>query len=527
MIRVLLRVVPLALLLALFAYSPERAVAKEPAVNELVNAFKKALRSKDPKTRSRAFDFLREAYSPFAVEELIKGVKAVQAEGVKIRKAQKDTEALYEKQITLMNEAQADFDASERNGKDMKRFNNKERVISKVRDKCIMQLKNLENDFTRNRAMEQQAVMVVGEILDGLEEEQLREVLGLLDAKWLQSKDVKDRLRWVSAISDLKRPEAAASLNAVAANEAMPSRVRLAAIDTLADRGDGTMMGRAIKMLELPTDEFLFIVAAIGVLTRLHDRRAIDPLIRFLGRTDLKREREDGHKALMSLTGLDHGPYPGEWKKWWDENRKSFVLPKGPRAAGLEKKAEKGGTFYGIHTFSDRVLFIVDISGSMDRQQKGKGAKGRTKWEVCRDELTGFIYNLDDGNTFNVVFFNHQIIPWQAKKVVASNKTKKMLKKWVEKQVPLGGTNISDALNFGFTIATRVTGRPALDTIFFLTDGVPTAGRFQNPKKILELMREWNETAKLTIHCVGIGKDCDDDFLRELAKIGNGEYQKR
>jgi uncharacterized protein with von Willebrand factor type A (vWA) domain len=136
------------------------------------------------------------------------------------------------------------------------------------------------------------------------------------------------------------------------------------------------------------------------------------------------------------------------------------------------------------------------------------------------------VNRLNDGDGFNVIFFNHQVIPWQSRKVEASQRTKKMLEGWVADQVPLGGTNIYDALEAGFKVALRTTGRSDLDTIFFLTDGKPTAGKIQDPEKILEVFREWNRTANLKIHCIGIGEDHDQAFLEELARIGNGRYVK-
>ena len=42
--------------------------------------------------------------------------------------------------------------------------------------------------------------------------------------------------------------------------------------------------------------------------------------------------------------------------------------------------------FHGIEVTSDRVVFVIDISGSM-REKLAGDAKGRTRWEAVRDEL--------------------------------------------------------------------------------------------------------------------------------------------
>lgn len=516
------------LVVAVLFVLPAAIGASEPTDTQRIDTFKKLLRSKDPKARARAFEHLRGVRTAAGIDAVLWGVKQLEKDAVGIRAAQQEAEELYEKLINDLRDAQMEFESSPQSSRDLDRYNKRERKLSKARDGQIKRLKNLENDFSRGRAQVQQALLVADQILESLSEGDLGLALAKLNQAWLKSKDVEDRLRWLDAVGEVDRPLVTDSLHAVVDDEDMPLLVRAGAIDSLAARRDGRMLAKAIRMLALSTDQSGLLVAAIAALRRMHDKRAIEPLMEFLERTDIKRTREDACRALGSLTGQDHGAYAGEWRKWWEDAKADFVMPKDPKPPGPWREPEKGGTFYGIHTFSDRVLFIIDISGSMDRPQRGKDAGGRTKMEVCRQQLVGFVYKLNDGDLFNVIFFNHQVIPWQAKKVVARDKTKKMLAKWVEEQPPLGGTNIFDALERGFLMAVFGMSdgkRPIYDTIFFLTDGKPTAGKLTDPEKILEVVRAWNQRAKLTIHCVGIGKDHDADFLRALAKIGDGEYR--
>ena len=67
----------------------------------------------------------------------------------------------------------------------------------------------------------------------------------------------------------------------------------------------------------------------------------------------------------------------------------------------------------------------------------------------------------------------------------------------------------------------------AYDTFFFMTDGTPTAGKLQKPDEILAAVREWNRTAKVVIHCVGVGDAADADFLGRLAAENGGVFVKR
>jgi hypothetical protein len=321
----------------------------------------------------------------------------------------------------------------------------------------------------------------------------------------------------------------AEKLRAVAGDAALPLGLRGAALVSLGGRRDVSVVEEATPWLVAPPDQFVGIAAAIEALRLRHDAGAIEPLSAFLGREDVKRLREDAHRALMSLTGQEHGPYFDPWDRWWREAKesKSFVMPKEP--VGRRRGQEKGGvTFYGIHTFSDRILFVLDVSGSMEQASR-PGPEGESvapRIDVARKEIAGAIGTMNEGERFNVILFNHSVIPWQARMTEVTEASKKQAIRWAVEQAPVGGTNIHDALEAGFRMAHRVTGRPDVDTIMFMTDGRPTAGKLQDPKAILDRVRDWSRTASVTIHCVGVGEH-DADFLAELAKIGNGEYVKR
>ena len=92
---------------------------------------------------------------------------------------------------------------------------------------------------------------------------------------------------------------------------------------------------------------------------------------------------------------------------------------------------------------------------------------------------------------------------------------------------PIGATNIHDALEAGFKLAQSGKGAPILDTIYFLTDGKPTAGKFQDPNRILKRVREWNSTANLKLHVIGIGNTLDEEMCEKLATIGDGQFEWR
>jgi Mg-chelatase subunit ChlD len=110
----------------------------------------------------------------------------------------------------------------------------------------------------------------------------------------------------------------------------------------------------------------------------------------------------------------------------------------------------------------------------------------------------------------------------------ATLKSKQAARKFVDKLQPVGATNIYDALLTSMDVALKA-GRgkeknPEADTIFFLTDGIPSHGRIVNPHQILEEITKRNELVGLVIHTVGVSKDQNAGFLLNLAKRNGGRY---
>ncbi|MFV1958667.1 MAG: HEAT repeat domain-containing protein [Planctomycetota bacterium] len=508
-----------------------RARAADPSFDDLAKRFKAALSSEDPVVRARAFGLLYDTRDPQVVALIVKSVRTIRGQQEKIRRDQDKVEAAYETQFEKKLKADRWFENSTRSGKDLDRYNRGVKKIARKLDALMLRLKSLENDFTRTRAQLDGAVMAMGKVLDNVPTESFAAALQKATSSWLDGGDTDDRIRWVQALTDVKRPIVSERLRAAAANPELDAKVRAAALRGLADRKDPAAHDLAVRLLEGEAAWDLQ-AAAIQALKRLHEKRSIAPLIAFLGRKDIKRLREDAHAALKSLTGQKHGPYQDPWQRWWTDHEKTFRMPDKPVKPDQGGEVPEGVTFYGIHTFSDRVLFILDISGSMDQQPTAKDENGRTiptgppKIETAKKELVGAINNLGEGARFNVIFFNHEVVPWQSRMVEATESVKRRAIKWVEDQKPIGTTNIHDALEAAFSIALKATGAPLVDTIFFLTDGTPTSGKIQDPERILRAVEEWERAAPIKINTIGVGR-CAEDLLRRLAEMTGGEFRIR
>jgi hypothetical protein len=515
-----------AVLVALVLAAPPPARC-EGSWADVEKAVEKALQSENPDERARAFLPLHATPDPRAVPLLVSSLAMLEKEEGRIREAQAREEARFEALFTKKTELDRWFESSSRSSKDLDRYNKEVGKIRHQLDQARLKVKNLENDVTRARALIASALLAMGHVLGGLTPEALAVAIPSLTEAWLEKRDPARGLWWVDVVGGLDAPDATLRVVGAVRRPDLPGSVRGAALRALAARGDPAAHDLAVQALAGPMDDWPLVASGIAALRRLHKVTSIEPLIAFLKREDAKRLREDGQAALMSLTGVVHGPYFEPWDAWWREERTRFSMPPSPVDLSRRGEEQKGVTFYGIHTFSDRILFILDVSGSMD-QASAEGTEGARppKIDVARRELIGAVNNLADTDLFNIVFFNHEVVTWQPKMVEGTEANRRRAREWVEAQPPLGGTNIHDALETGFRIAQRTTGRPDVDTIFFMTDGKPTAGKLQEPETILASVAEWIEAAQIRIHCVGVGEH-DEDFMRRLAALGGGTYVKR
>lgn len=509
------------------AGADEAGDAERPASSaDAVKALKTALKAKRAKDIVGAFDHLRGWKDPSLLGHLIKGLAEVRAleKGVDAELA--ELQAAYEGLIDKGKELERMRDIGGGSEREVQDFNRKAAKIDNERGRVLTRLRTLEAEFALLYGLAQSAALVAAELIGARDQQGMGEGIEELDKAWLKSKDPRDRMLWIDAVYELPDPPIVGRLHALVADAAETRDVRVAAMNALAAKRDLGLLDRAIAMLSAPPEQFDLVKAATVVLRRLHERKAIEPLIEFLGREDLGSLREDGHLALVSLTGEKHGPYKELWSTWWDDKKGSFVLPTEPMPPGRTDKPPSGVTFYDIHTFSDRMLFVVDISGSMI-DDRLLDSNGQTKWDAAKKQLLGAILSLDQNALFNIVIFNHAVTPWQKRAPDASERNKKMAERWINEIEPVGGTNIFDALEMAFVIAPQKSGRPNLDTVFFLTDGKPTAGKCQDPGLILERLRGWNKTTQLRVHAIGVGPDHDAEFMKELARIGDGTYLVR
>ncbi len=288
---------------------------------------------------------------------------------------------------------------------------------------------------------------------------------------------------------------------------------------------------------------------AAHALAELRSKPAIPALIERLA-VEEGRVRDDLGAALTSLTGQDLRGNVELWRRWWGENGETFEVP--PKAeverALADREAElRGTTFFGISTESNRVLFVLDLSGSMlfsmvPRNNPEDDTNGGRQPDLPRDgersrlqeaqlALKKAIGGMGRGGVFNVVFYASDVWTWEDSLVETDDEAISDALRMVDELEAVGGTNIYGALQTALDIAGAEGGdtwsEPVIDTIYFLSDGRPSVGITTEPEEILAYVRERNASAGITIHTVGLSGAQDAHLLRSLAEQNGGSYVAR
>jgi hypothetical protein len=212
------------------------------------------------------------------------------------------------------------------------------------------------------------------------------------------------------------------------------------------------------------------------------------------------------------------------------------------QTAALKLAAES--RFAGIELTGKRVIFLVDVSGSMEQLDENTPAPD--KWrEVC-ETVARIMRSLPELEKFQVITFAKQTafplggsekwLDYDPKASAAGARKTLLAVK------PGGGTNMSTALRASFRYRER-----GLDTIYLLSDGLPNQGEGLTEKQRRELSEidrglmlgrhirkmlkdDWNKAGKgrprVKINTIGFFYESPDlgAFLWALARENDGSF---
>ncbi len=397
------------------------------------------------------------------------------------------------------------------------------------------------------------------------------------------------RAGMVEVLGTSDHPDALKTLLGLVSPKQEPAAgVRIAAINALAKKGGKEAVEAVAAALSDPYWQVQ--AAAVDALKALNAKESAGGLIGAL--KDAKgamKERVNG--ALVALTGVDkHGDY-ATWKDWLENGAKAAEKSSEdnkPETGGAAPAAAaplvlKGGpgrmtSFYGIPVVSKRLVFVLDRSGSMKgpanwqpgeedkvvfsgpnapKQEPPKLGKDPRKIDVAKFELEKAVRGLPEDAEFNVIFYAGGAQIWrQGALLPATKANQEAAIAFIRDVEPKGNTNIYDPLKAALDLQGSVpggkkgagaapappAGKPGMtsaqpapvfggaDTVYLLSDGIPTAGSIKKPEKILEKIGEDNKVFKVTIHVIGIGMKqgkAGGDFLKKLAESTGGTFVER
>jgi len=127
---------------------------------------------------------------------------------------------------------------------------------------------------------------------------------------------------------------------------------------------------------------------------------------------------------------------------------------------------KKTPPFFGEGMKKGRIIFVIDVSGSMSLQASSE----RVKLKVVKEELMNAIKAMNKRYEFNIIFYSTGMAKWRPNLQEATEENKKAAIEFIKSRPPAGMTNIHGALRLAMEDA-------EVKLIILLTGGQPTVDR--------------------------------------------------
>lgn len=277
-------------------------------------------------------------------------------------------------------------------------------------------------------------------------------------------------------------------------------------------------------------------VSAIEAAAEIRRKDVIGPLIDRLAE-EHGRMRWDLLIVLKDLTDKDLGLNPKAWKEWWTANEATFeIVTRGQDGSAGADVGRTQSEFFRVPILSTRVIFLLDLSGSM-RDKAPADAQGRptdkTMLDIAKQGMVSAIESLEKDVFFGITglggnkdhtFPRKEQKTWRTKIRLhpASPANKADAVKWVRGLEAWGFSNDFDALAHAFE-------DPEVDTIYLYGDGGTSRGTFTMTNEQLDNLVRMNRFRKIMIHSIEIPGEkgnTDDNvrFLTGLAERTKGTF---
>jgi hypothetical protein len=275
--------------------------------------------------------------------------------------------------------------------------------------------------------------------------------------------------------------------------------------------------------------------AAIPYLLQALEGKGIgvDPLLATVNKHAGPLLRQRALDLLKGMTGaLVPNDDPAAWREFWSRECDRLVVP-------LQLPSlVQGGTrasFFGLPINGTSVAFLIDTSGSMDKEpaQPMTGPRRRgadTRLAAAKEQLLACVQAMPEESSFLVLTFADGAKRWTGQPVKAGKQSVRSLTELMSRMRPHGGTNLYEGLVTALDFANQRYGEVAnagIDELFVLSDGEPTTGEVRQPDEILALVQLANKYSKIRIHGVFTGDGNGAGLLRSLAEQNGGVFVQR
>ncbi len=334
----------------------------------------------------------------------------------------------------------------------------------------------------------------------------------------------------------------AALLDALAKTREAGQAVAL--LDALAENAQGIKVpGLPTVLRRLSERDGAVRAAAARAVARSALPDGVGPLVRQVQReTPRSRTERELLDALRLLTGANPGDDPRVWAAWWRDHEAEVMG--GKIALGIGKPARvttDQGNFYGIPQIEQRIIYVLDRSGSMVASMEeprfiaGGAVAARddedSRFDAAVRELLRAARSLRKDACYTLVAYSDhaEVLPGEDLEPATPERHARLADA-LARMGPEGQTNIYEALDLALRLAgvhpEEPPGPAKADAIYLLTDGAPTdaKGRTEDPERTLEAAREWNALRRVAIHTIGIGAEHNSALLRQLAEEHGGDY---
>lgn len=214
------------------------------------------------------------------------------------------------------------------------------------------------------------------------------------------------------------------------------------------------------------------------------------------------------------------------WSFWWKATRARAAEGAGGAQGGAgneqapAQQARTRASFFGLRPWTDRVVFVIDRSGSM---ADDFGTANTSRYAEALRQLERLLKELGPRTHFNVVLFSDEGLRWRSELRPATAPHISGALQWARGLPPRGGTQLYPGLAKALDLDPK-TREPDLsrleaDTVIVLCDGATSEG----PDWARGFLEQSCAEACLQFDCVQIGNR-GNGTLEALAEGTGGQF---